>query len=305
MHPIARSFEKPVRSRFTMKYGFVFPWGDARTASEFAREAENAGWDGFFVWEGVYAEDAWVMLAACAMTTTKIRIGTLLTPPSRRRPHKLASETSSIDRLSNGRLILSVGLGAPHEGSGWEEFGEIIDRKTRAERMDESLEILTRLWQSEPFEYNGKHFRARAPIFSQPPPPVQKPRIPIWVVGAVNREKSLRRVLKYDGLLPTLVAEKGETTPEVSASFTPEQLRAAVDWIRARRKASGANETPLDVIVENQTPGDDAARAREIIKPYADAGATWHIESLWDTMGAADGQQQVLRRLRQGPPQVD
>ncbi len=277
------------------------PSGDARTASEYAREAERAGWDGFFVWEGVYAEDAWVMLAACAMTTEKIRIGTLLTPPTRRRPHKLASETSSIDRLSNGRLILSVGLGAPHENSGWDEFGEITERKIRAERMDESLEILTRLWQGEPFEYVGKHFRARIPIFSQPPPPIQKPRVPIWVVGAVNREKSLQRVLKYDGLLPTLVAEKGDTTPEIGGSFTPEQLRAAIDWINARREI----ETPLDVIVENQTPGDDPIRAREIIKPFAAAGATWHIESMWDTMDAADGQQQVLKRIRQGPPRLE
>ncbi|TAH50036.1 MAG: LLM class flavin-dependent oxidoreductase [Chloroflexota bacterium] len=283
-----------------MKHGFVFPWGDARTASNFAREAENAGWDGFFVWEGVWGEDAWVMLAACAMTTEKIRIGTLLTPPTRRRPHKLASETSSVDRLSNGRLILSVGLGAPHEGSGWEEFGEITDRKTRAERMDESLEILTRLWQGEPFEYVGKHFRARAPIFSQPPPPIQKPRIPIWVVGAINREKSLRRVLKYDGLLPTLVADRGKATPEQARNFTPEELRAAVDWLNARREI----ETPLDVIVENQTPGDDLERARGIIEPYAQAGATWHIESMWDTMEMADGQARVLKRIKQGPPKL-
>ncbi|GIL15382.1 MAG: luciferase-like protein [Chloroflexota bacterium] len=284
-----------------MKYGFVLPSGDARTAANFAREAESAGWDGFFVWEGVYAEDAWVMLAACAMTTEKIRLGTLLTPPSRRRPWKLASETSSVDRLSNGRLILSVGLGAPHQGSGWEEFGETTDRKTRAERMDESLEILTRLWKGEAFEFNGKHFRARTPIFSQPPPPIQKPRIPIWVVGAVNREKSLRRVLKYDGLLPTLVADRGDTTPDVGKSFTPEQLRAAVAWLNARREI----ETPLDVIVENQTPGDDPKRAREIIQPFADAGATWHIESMWDTMDMADGQARVLKRIRQGPPRID
>jgi alkanesulfonate monooxygenase SsuD/methylene tetrahydromethanopterin reductase-like flavin-dependent oxidoreductase (luciferase family) len=287
-------------SRFNpmaMKYGFVLPSGDARTAANFAREAESACWDGFFVWEGVWAEDAWVMLAACAMTTEKIRLGTLLTPPTRRRPHKLASETSSVDRLSNGRLILSVGLGAPHENSGWEEFGEITERKTRAERMDESLEILTRLWQGEPFEYKGKHFRAKIPIFSQPPPPVQKPRIPIWVVGAVNREKSLRRVLKYDGLLPTVIEDLGNA----SGNFTPDQLRAAIDWLNARREI----ETPLDVIVENQTPGDNPKKAREIIKPFMDAGATWHIESMWDTMGGADGQERVLKRIKQGPSKVE
>lgn len=281
-----------------MKCGFVFPQGDARTASEFAREAENAGWDGFFVWEGVWGEDAWVMLAACAMSTEKIRLGTLLTPPSRRRPWKLASETASVDHLSNGRLILSVGLGAPYKGSGWEEFGEITDRKTRAERMDESLEILTRLWKGEPFEYNGNHFRARAPIFYQPAPPVQKPRIPIWVVGAVNRERSLRRVLKYDGFLPTRVMEPGETFPSSGEHFTPEQLRTAVEWLKARREA----DMPLDVIVEHQTPGEDPQRAREILQPFEDAGATWHIESMWNTMDMPDGQEQVLKRIRQGPP---
>lgn len=284
-----------------MKYGIVFPWGDARTAANFACEAENAGWDGFFVWEGVWSEDAWVMLAACAMTTKEIRIGTLLTPVSRRRPHKLASETASVDRLSNGRLILSVGLGAPHDLSGWKEFGEITDRKTRAERVDESLEILTRLWKGEAFEYRGKHFRAKIPIFSQPLPPVQTPRIPIWVVGAVNREKSLRRALKYDGLLPTLVPDAGEITPEFGNSFTPEQLRAAIDWINARREIS----TPIDVIVEHETSGDNRDEAREILKPWIQAGATWHIEALWHTMQMSDGQAQVLKRIRQGPPRIE
>lgn len=286
-----------------MKYGFVFPGGDARTASEYARHAENAGWDGFFVWEAVWGEDAWVMLAACAMTTQKIRLGTLLTPPSRRRPWKLASETSSVDRLSNGRLILSVGLGAVHPNSGWQEFGEVTDKKLRAERMDEALEILNGLWQGQPFAFEGKHFHVQAyqtGAFGPPPPPppVQKPRIPIWVVGAVNREISLQRIVKYDGFLPTLVADQGNTSPEEGASFTPDQLRRAVDWILERREL----ETPLDVIVEHQTPGDDIDRAREILKPWQDAGATWHIESMWDAMD--DTNDQVLKRIKQGPPNI-
>ena len=281
-----------------MKHGFVFPYGDARTAAQFAREAERAGWDGFFVWEAVWGEDAWVSLAACAMVTEKIRLGTLLTPPSRRRPHKLASETATLDRLSNGRVILSVGLGAVHQASGWEEFGEVTDKKLRAERMDEALEIITRLWQGDAFDFQGKHFRAHIPIFSQPQPPAQKPRIPIWVVGAVNREKSLQRVLKYDGLIPTLVADSGNTSPAEGASFSPAQLRRAVDWILERRE----NSAPFDVIVEQQTPGEDASRAREILLPWQDAGATWHIESMWEAMGETDGQSRVFERIQQGPP---
>lgn len=283
-----------------MKHGFVFPFGHARLASEFALEAELAGWDGFFVWEGVWGEDAWITLAACAMVTQVIRLGTLLTPPSRRRPHKLAMETATLDRLSNGRIILSVGLGAVHDQSGWTEFGEVTDKKKRAERMDEALDIITRLWRGDPFTFQGKHFQAQIPIFSQPPPPVQKPRLPIWVVGAVNREKSLKRVLKYDGFLPTFVADSGETSPEVGGSFTPAQMRRAVDWVLARREIP----TPLDVIIERQTPGGDSAGALEILGPWLDAGATWHIESMWNVSDSINGRREILDRIRQGPPAI-
>src|SRR4030065_2758615 len=109
-----------------MKYGFVLPFGDARTAADLAYAAEQAGWDGFFVWEPVWGSDAWVSLAAAAMRTERIRLGTMLTPLSRMRPWKLASETLNLDRLSNGRLILSVALGAPDSGFHW--FNEVTDR---------------------------------------------------------------------------------------------------------------------------------------------------------------------------------
>lgn len=284
-----------------MKHGFVFPFGEARTAAHYAQEAERAGWDGFFVWEPVWGHDAWVTLGACAMLTETIRLGTLLTPPSRRRPWKLASETATLDRLSNGRVILSVGLGAVHTNSGWDEFGEVTDKRARAERMDEALAILQGLWKGQPFAFEGKHFHVKAyqdGTFGPPPPlpSVQQPRIPIWVVGAVNREKSLQRVVKYDGFLPTLVAEHGNTSPEEGASFTPQQLRRAVDWILERREIT----MPLDVVIEAQTPGDNQKRAREILSPWQDAGATWHIESMWDAMDDPEGN--VLKRIQQGPP---
>jgi alkanesulfonate monooxygenase SsuD/methylene tetrahydromethanopterin reductase-like flavin-dependent oxidoreductase (luciferase family) len=78
-----------------MKFGFVFPGGDARTAAKAAREAEFAGWNGFFVWDSVWDVDPWVSLTAAAMLTSHIRLGTMLTPISRRRPWKLAGEDSS------------------------------------------------------------------------------------------------------------------------------------------------------------------------------------------------------------------
>src|SRR5512135_103160 len=131
-----------------MKYGFVLPRGDAHTAADFARSSEEAGWDGFFVWEPVWGVDAWVSLAAAAMVTSRIRLGTMITPVSRMRPWKLASETATLDNLSNGRVILSVGLGAID--TGFEAFGEVTDRKARAELLDEGLEIVTGLWRGQP-----------------------------------------------------------------------------------------------------------------------------------------------------------
>ena len=139
-----------------MKYGFVLPFGDARTTANLAREAEQAGWDAFFVWEPVWGIDAWVCLTAAAMVTEKIRLGTMLTPLSRMRPWKLASETATLDHLSSGRVILAVGLGATD--TGFAEFGEVTDRRTRAELLDEGLDIVTGLWRGQPFKYDGKHY---------------------------------------------------------------------------------------------------------------------------------------------------
>src|SRR5438477_8416132 len=146
-----------------MNYGFVFPGGDARPAAEFAREAEEAGWDGFFVWDPGWGVEPWVTLAAAAMLTERIRLGTMLTPVSRRRPWTLAGETATLDRLSNGRVILAVGLGAID--TGFAKFGEETDRKIRAELMDEGLAILDGLWRGQPFNFEGKRYHIKETDF--------------------------------------------------------------------------------------------------------------------------------------------
>src|SRR5215831_7866800 len=122
-----------------MRYGFVIPSGDVETLIEVAQEIEAAGWDAVFVGDGVYGTDPWVSLAAIAVQTTQVRLGPLVTPASRRRPGKLASETATLDRLSHGRVILPVGLGAIN--TGFAQVGEQTDRKLRAQRLDEGLEI--------------------------------------------------------------------------------------------------------------------------------------------------------------------
>ncbi len=277
-----------------MQYGFIIPRGDADTILAMAIEAEEAGWDGIFYWDGMYIEsagnmyDPWVMLAAIAMRTQRVRIGAVLTPPSRRRPWKLARETVTVDHLSQGRLVFPVGLGALDDG-GFGKVGEATERKVRAQLLDESLEIITGLWSGQPFSYHGQHYHLDEMTFL--PPPVQKPRIPIWVVGAWPRTKSMQRALRYDGLLPTKVNPDGSP-----GNVTPDDIRA----IKAYSAENRTQTTPFDIIWEGETPGDDRNAASTIIKPYIDAGITWWMESRWTT----EDLELVRTRIRQGPPRV-
>jgi alkanesulfonate monooxygenase SsuD/methylene tetrahydromethanopterin reductase-like flavin-dependent oxidoreductase (luciferase family) len=277
-----------------MRFGFVLPYGDAQAAGELAAELEQAGWDGLFVWEPVWGYDAWILLAAAAVRTERLRLGTMITPLARMRPWKLASETVTLDHLSNGRVILSVGLGAVD--TGWAAFGEPTDRKTRAELLDEGLAILTGLWAGQPFSFEGQHYHIEPLDFLPPPPPVQKPRIPIWVVGAWRHSKSMRRALAYDGLLPNVIGVDGSArTPTV----------AEVAEITADIRAQRGSQAPYDLVVEGSTPGDDPTAAADQVRPWVQAGATWWIEALWDAVDDPGGPARALQRARQGPPRVD
>jgi len=271
-----------------MKFGFVYPGGLPQQAIAFAKEAEAAGWDGFFVWEPVYGIDPWVTLGGIAAVTEHIKIGTLLTPPSRRRPWKLASEALTVDLLSEGRMILSLGLGAID--TGFASMGEITDRKIRAELLDESIAILTGLWGGQPFEYSGNHYQvSEFKFIHQPPPPVQQPRIPIWVVGAWNHPKSMQRVLKCDGILPAILDADKKWRP-----LQPQDIREIKAYVKANRSLT----SPFDLIVENTSPGDNSVAAAEKVRPWIEAGATWWIESMWEEQDSEKWSQ----RLRQGPP---
>ncbi|HET9111701.1 MAG TPA: LLM class flavin-dependent oxidoreductase [Ktedonobacterales bacterium] len=270
-----------------MRYGFVLPGGDARLVAESARAAEEAGWDGFFVADCVWGVDPWVSLTAAAMLTERIRLGTMLTPVSRRRPWTLASQTATLDNLSGGRVILAVGLGAID--TGFPQFGEETDRRTRAELMDEGLAIIDGLWRGQPFNFDGKHYHVRETTFSPPPPPAQQPRIPIWVVGAWPRAKSMERAARWDGLLPNKIGANG---PEESS---PDDIRAMASFIAERRSADAP---PYDIVVEGETAGGDVTSARQEVERWREAGATWWLESRWGDGRDAEAQE----RIRQGPP---
>jgi alkanesulfonate monooxygenase SsuD/methylene tetrahydromethanopterin reductase-like flavin-dependent oxidoreductase (luciferase family) len=175
---------------------FVAPFeelSEPALVAEIAANAERRGWDGFFVWDHVaYREpvralaDPWVTLAAIAMRTERLTIGPLVTPLPRRRPHQLARETVTLDRLSRGRLVLGVGLGSGVTGEfDPDRFGEEGDPKARAKLLDDGLDRLTAYWDGE-FE----------------PRPAQRPRIPIWVAARWPRRRPLRRAARYEGLFP-------------------------------------------------------------------------------------------------------
>jgi alkanesulfonate monooxygenase SsuD/methylene tetrahydromethanopterin reductase-like flavin-dependent oxidoreductase (luciferase family) len=276
-----------------LKFGFVLPRGDARAAANLARDAEVAGWDGFFVWEPVWGFDAWVSLAAAAMATEKIRLGTMLSPISRMRPWTLAGQSVNLDHLSRGRLIISVGLGSIDNG--FKAFGEETDRRKRAELLDEGLDILTGLWRGQPFTYNGRHYKIGETKFYPPPPPVQKPRIPIWVVGAWPHERSMRRALRYDGLIPTVIDRKdGARQANLDEMI---KIQPYVD-------KHHLDKSSYDLIVEGKTPGDNPAKAAGIVREWADVGATWWMETLWGVMDLPDWLERTRKRISQGPPRT-
>ncbi len=275
-----------------MRYGFVISCGSAHEIIEMAVAAEDAGWDGVFTWDAIAIPDTpgfdpWAILAAIAVRTTRVRLGVLITPVARRRPWKLARETITVDHLSGGRLVVPVGLGALDDG-GFGKVGEATDRRTRAELLDEGLAILTGLWSGQPFHFDGQHYHVAE--MTMQPPPVQQPRIPIWVVGAWPRERSMARVLRYDGLLPNKLNDDG-----TQGTVTPDDIHAMAAYVAARRSAA----TPFDIVTEGVTPGDDPAAAGAIVAPFAEAGATWWMEARWGSDITTD---QLRERIRQGPP---
>src|SRR5215207_4901111 len=149
-----------------LKFGLALPYGSARMAAKFSCLAEEAGWDGCFLGDAIWCEDPMIALAAAAMTTHRIRLGTMIIPMPLRRPRKVASESVALDHLSDGRLILGLGAGAVWMG--WQGFpDEVTDIKTRAEMLDESIDILTLLYERKQFDYDGRHYHLKLTLLDE------------------------------------------------------------------------------------------------------------------------------------------
>jgi alkanesulfonate monooxygenase SsuD/methylene tetrahydromethanopterin reductase-like flavin-dependent oxidoreductase (luciferase family) len=285
-----------------MKYGLSLPNGgegcDARTLAELAALAESAGWDGVFledyvVWQGhqdVPTYDPWVALAAIALRTERVRIGTSVTPLSRRRPWKLAREAMTLDHLSNGRLILGVGVGDVGD-PGFAHVGEVSDTKQRAAMLDEALHVLVGLWSGKPFSYDGAHYHVRD--LTLLPPPVQTPRIPIWVGGNWPLKGPTRRAARWDGFMGGKVHAEGEY-----GQLTPEDVRQLKADIAGYRTAAEL----FDIVLGGAERDSDWELERTRIRALAEAGATWWSEYVPPSIG---GLEAMRARISSGPLRID
>jgi alkanesulfonate monooxygenase SsuD/methylene tetrahydromethanopterin reductase-like flavin-dependent oxidoreductase (luciferase family) len=281
-----------------MKYGIVIQEGDIRATCDLAAEAEEAGWDCVFIADAIAAAgagfppfpwyDPWVVMTAIAMKTERIRIATLIAAVPRRRPWKMAREVETLDHISNGRMTLGVGLGAAEFDGGFCKVGEPMDLKTRAQLLDEGLEIMAGLWTGKPFSFKGEHYHVDE--MTMLPATVQTPRVPIWVVGVWPKEKSMRRALRWDGIIPQRYKAGPSDVPD------PDFIRN----IRAYVDEHHPQPDQFDIIAGGTTPARSKKRAIEKVRPFIEAGATWWAESDW-----SGNAKKISARIRQGPPRPD
>jgi alkanesulfonate monooxygenase SsuD/methylene tetrahydromethanopterin reductase-like flavin-dependent oxidoreductase (luciferase family) len=222
---------------------------------ELGHLAEEAGWEGVFLEDYIVDPrdertcDPWIALAAIATVTTHVILGTDVTPLARRRPWKVAREVASLDRLSNGRMVLGVGAGDWRDTS-WERFGEEPDLRRRGDMLDEALAKIDRYWSSE-----------------LKPEPVQRPRVPIWVGGTWPHRRPVERAARWDGALIGWKSIGGD-----------ERLMSGDDLVALReavRRLRGGDDSGFDYVMGGASRLPDLAAERTRIQEMRDAGATW------------------------------
>jgi alkanesulfonate monooxygenase SsuD/methylene tetrahydromethanopterin reductase-like flavin-dependent oxidoreductase (luciferase family) len=281
--------------RFAVNIPNFGPYADAAAVAELAATAEEAGWDGFFVWDHIVVADAmpvgdpWVMLTAVAMATERLIIGPMVTPLPRRRPWVVARQTVTLDRLSGGRLVLGVGIGVPaHVEFG--TFGEPTGVRERAEMLDEALDVIVGMWSGEPFSYRGKHFHVDETTFM--PKPVQRPHIPIWVAGTWPNKGPFRRAARFDGAFP-LADDDGATS-----LISPDGVAEVVAYVAGQRDDDGGDYEMSAAIVLTGDAGED----QRVLAEFAEAGVTW--AQLGPNPDGGDALDGVADWIAGGPPRL-
>lgn len=255
----------------------VPPFTDPATVVRWARAAEAHGWDGFFLWDHlswngeVDVHDPWVLLGAIATTTTRMRLGTMVTPLSRRRPGVVAKHLTTLDHLSGGRATIGVGLGDPPDLD-FSDFGDEPSYQVRGAITDEALTVLGGLLGDGRATLHGQHLAVDTSVR---PLPVQRPRIPIWIAGRHPHTRPLERARRWDGYAPLI----------------PETLDAAGIAAYVGAHPPRDRQGDWDLVV----PWWPTSTVEE----YAAAGVTWLVRSVWPR---EEGWVEELEDLVAGPP---
>jgi alkanesulfonate monooxygenase SsuD/methylene tetrahydromethanopterin reductase-like flavin-dependent oxidoreductase (luciferase family) len=277
--------------RFAVGVPNVREYGDPNLLLELGVLAEQAGWDGFFVWDHlVYRElgdpvsDPWIAVTAVAARTSNVRLGVMVCALPRRRPWVVARQAAALDIVSNGRLVFGAGLGSLGELE-YAAFGEEPDDRARADRLDEGLQILAGLWSGSPFSFRGRHYRVDRTVFL--PVPVQRP-IPVWIAGRWPAKRPLRRAARCQGLFATH-REVG-----LGGTMSLEQLDEVVRYTLTMR----ADHGPFDFVTEGASNGSTKADVDRVAE-YGEIGLTWWVERLNWARGTVD---EMRSRIKRGPP---
>jgi len=257
-----------------MRYGLQLrtleAFADPRETVRVARAAEEAGWEALLVWDhlrwaatGEASADPWVTLGACAAVTSRMLLGTAVTPVARRRPQMLAQELATLSLASGGRVVFGAGLGG--RSGEFEAFGETGDERVRAAMLDEGLSVLAALLSGEPVDHEGEHYRVDGVTLA----PVPLRKIPFWIGGSSPR--ALRRAARWDGWLAAGSDDERNT-------LTPTAVAQKIHGLGI-----------ADVCFIGYSDQAD-------LPAYAAAGVSWWIENVRGD--PAD----VLDRVRRGPP---
>jgi alkanesulfonate monooxygenase SsuD/methylene tetrahydromethanopterin reductase-like flavin-dependent oxidoreductase (luciferase family) len=235
---------------------------DPDRLAEVAATAERAGWDGVFVWDHLWHRtsapfaDPFVTLAAIAVATERVAIGTMVTALPRRRPQLVAQATTSLDRLSGGRMVLGLGLGVDSYGE-YSAFGEpAADDRARGAALDAGIELLIPMLAGDTVPGAGGRVTTEAGV--------QSPRVPIWIAGRAGLRAGPRRVARHglEGL--ALVG---------ADAWAPQHVTAAL-------RAGELTADTLDVVLVGGSHPDPQALAA--------AGATWCVPEVLPGATSAD-----------------
>lgn len=274
-----------------MQHGVWLTAGEGVDAARMVEKgvlAEESGWDGVFVSDSLpFREypDPWVVLAGIAARTESVRLGTWVVPLPRREPWQVAQEVATLDRLSDGRVVLGAGIGNEDD---YGDYGLGYAPRERGERLDEILDVVTGLWRGEPFSYDGEHYRLEDAEVQ--PTPVQEPRVPILLACWWPNKKPIHRAARWDGLMPffpSLVDAEEGPHGETETGDPETEVREALAYYR------NVADEPGDVVLPS-IPAEDPAAFRADAE---DRGATWKLAT-----DLGDDPDAVEQRIREGPP---